>query len=578
MRPLKDVIADNPYSIFYGILCIALLSIVILYDNQFNKRIDPSVGAVLPFQSVGDRGNIFLTDKEEVQHLAAATHFGYNLNISPLELGDAEEIYEHLNEETPIDREKFFESAKKGGEDEYEIIQKDIPESIQERIQERVSNYDLKGVWLEPFKKREYVNDSLGAHVIGFVSVDENDITRGQYGIENIYDDVLSSTNKIAVGTKGTLLKQLGEGRKASLAPLAGNVTLTLDVNVQRELEKHLQGIQDRWDAKKVGGIIMNPHDGAILAMGAVPTFDPNNFGKVTDYSVFNNPNVEDVYEMGSVFKALTAAIGLDSRKVSINDTYNDRGSVMVDGEKISNFDQKGRGPNTSVQTILANSLNTGAVFMLRKIGTATFKDYIDEFQFNSTTQIDLPKEVQGLVENLESNREIEFATASFGQGIAVTPIAATRAFASIANGGLIVQPYVTKKIEQPRIGGIISGAEFTKERKRVFNTAAAKQVTDLLVYTHDRGIAGGRYRNPGYSIAAKTGTAQLIDPKTGGYAEGKVLHSFFGYFPAYNPKVIVFLYAVDPQYAQYASTTLPGPFSSMVNFFISYYAIPPDR
>lgn len=568
---------DSPYIIFYIVTLIALLSIIILYDNQFNKKIEGNTGIFLPFRSVGDRGNIYFTDKNDEKHLAATTHFGYNLNISPLEIEDAEEVYEHLSEEVDIDRRSFFKSARKEKIDEYEIIKRDIPESIQEKIQARIDKYGLKGVWMEPFKKREYINNSLAAHTLGFVSVDENQMTRGQYGIENIFDDVLSSANKVPITASRTVLQQLGELPPQSKASSAGNVTLTIDINVQRQMEAQLRRIQYNWSAQKVGGIVMDPNDGSIIAIGAVPSFNPNIFGQVTDYSLFNNPIVEDVYEMGSVFKALTAAIGFDSGKVLLRDSYTDNGQVTVDGEIISNYDGRGRGPNTSIQTILSQSLNTGAVFMLEKIGIGTYKDYMDEFRFDGITQIDLPKEIAGLVENLNSNREIEFATASFGQGIAVTPIAAARAFASLANGGFIVQPYVTKDIEQPKIGGVISKRDFTRERKRVFNKSTSDKVSKLLTGVYDRGLLGGSLRNSRYSIAAKTGTAQLVDPNTGRYAENKFLHSFFGYFPASEPKYLIFLFAVDPK-TKYASTSLSHPFSALTNFIISYYAIPPDR
>lgn len=576
MRFRGFIIRDNPYIIFYCILLAATLALFILYDNQFNKRIQGSVGTPLPFRSVGDRGHIFFTDKNAVKHLVATTHFGYNLNISPLELGDAEEIYEHLNEEIVIDREKFFRSALKEGSDEYEIIKKDISEKVKESIEKRIAAYDLKGVWLESFKKREYLHGSLGAHVLGFVSVDDNDITRGQYGIESIFDDILSSASNVIKSTGTTVLEQIGE-LDAVEASTTGNIVLTIDLNVQQELEQQLKNIRKKWQADLVGGLVMDPETGAVIAMGAVPTFNPNDYSKVGDYSIFNNPIVENVYEMGSVFKPLTVVIGLDSGRVSVNDTYNDQGRIVVDGEVISNYDKRGRGPNTGLQTVLSQSLNTGAVFVLQKTGIGTYKDYMQEFRFDGTTRIDLPKEIPGLVGNLDSNREIEFATASFGQGIAVTPIAVARAFASLANGGFIVQPYVTKSIEQVRVGGVISGFDHVKERKRVFNEDATKQVTEMLIRTYDRGILSGVLRNPRYSIAAKTGTAQMVDPKTGKYAQGKFLHSFFGYLPARQPEFLVFLFAVDPK-AEFASTTLARPFSNLTNFLFSYYAVSPDR
>ncbi len=575
--PRIHKIFNNPYIPFYCVCIFALLAVYLLYDNQFNKRVEGSIEIRLPFRSVGDRGHIFFTDKNDADHLVASTHFGYNLVISPLQLGDSKEIYEHLSEEIDLDQDIFF-SKIQNDESQYEIIKRDLPESVRERIEKRISDYDLTGVWLESFKKREYIHGSLGSHVIGFVSVDDNDTTLGQYGIENTFNDVLTASNKTAQSPGDTLLEQLNELPPRG-SDRAGNVFLTIDINVQKEIETQLRNVKQKWGAKKVGGIVMNPHDGSVIAMGAVPTFDPNNFSKVADYRVFNNPNVQDVYEMGSVFKALTVAIGLDSGRVSRNDTYTDHGSLTIDNRTISNYDGVGRGKNIPIQTILSQSLNTGAVFLLQKTTIGVYKDYLDRFRFNDVTRIDLPKEIPGLVDNLETGQEIEFATASYGHGIAITPIAAAKAFSSLANGGFIVEPHVLSRVEQPRKGGLISGTltKNTRERKRIFREKITDQVTEYLIRVYDYAMLGGLLRNPQYSIAAKTGTAQLVDPATGEYAEGKFLHSFFGYFPARDPQYIIFLFAVDPK-AKFASETLARPFSDLTDFLIAYYAIPPDR
>ena len=568
---------QSPYLIFYLVVFVALVTAVFLYDNQVVRHTEFSENQILPFRSVGNRGHIFFTDKNGGRYLVATTHLGYNLNISPLELDDAEEVYEHLRKEMSLDRDAFFRSARKRETDEYEVIRRNVPESVKERVEERIRTYNLKGVWFETFRRREYPFGSLGAHVLGFVSVDEDNRVRGQYGIENLFDDVLSGVNRSPRGAGVTFLKQIGEISKEDPAILAGNVVLSIDVHVQRRLEEVLQGIRNRWGARKVGGIVMRPDSGEVVALGARPTFDPNRYGTVADYSIFNNPLVEDVYEMGSVFKAITMAIGIDSGRVSPDETYHDRGSVTIDGETISNFDLKGRGPGTSMQTVLSQSLNTGAVHVLQRTGIGTYRNYFEKFDFDGVTRIDLPKETTGFTGNLDTNRPVEFATASFGQGIAVTPIAAARAFASLANGGIVVQPYTVQKIEQPKIGGVILGTVRGRERRQVFKRSTAERVTEMLTAVYDRGIAGGALRNPRYGIAAKTGTAQLVDPETGQYAEGKFLHSFFGYVPAASPEFLVFLFAVNPN-AKFASTTLPSPFRDMTNFLISYYGIPPDR
>ena len=268
--------ADSPYTVFWIVVLVALLSVLLLYDNQLRKQIEGSAGILLPFRSVGDRGNIYFVDKSGDRHLAATTHFGYNLNISPLEIEDPQGVYTHLSQELAIDKKQFFKSVGKQGGDEYEIIERDIPESIQENIQARIDKHNLKGVWLEPFKKREYINNALAAHTLGFVSVDADQMTRGQYGVENVFNDVLSSANVLSTGAKALVLEQIGELPPHLGSPSAGNVTLTIDINVQRQLEEQLRRIQYNWNARKVGGIVMDPNDGSIVAIGAVPSFNPN--------------------------------------------------------------------------------------------------------------------------------------------------------------------------------------------------------------------------------------------------------------------------------------------------------------
>lgn len=571
------IFKDNPFIVFWIVFLGIIFAIFLLFNKQFFDPLSPQTNIFLSFESVGDRGNIYLTGKDAKIYLAATTKFGYNLAISPLDLGDAEEIYEHINEEVPIDKKDFFQKALKVGIDEYEVILRNISEETKQKIEKRKKRYGLSGIIIEPFKKRIYPYDTLASHVIGFVSTDNEDNIRGQYGIENVFNDVLSSSNKLTERTLDIVIDEVG-GNRDKITTKSGNILLTLDLNVQGELEKQIQNVQKRWNAESVGGIVMNPHTGEIVALGSSPTFNPNEFGKVENFSVFNNPIVENVFEMGSVFKALTVAIGIDSRSIHKNDTYNDLGKLEIDKRIISNYDGKARGPNTTIQEILAKSLNIGAVYVLLETGLGTYKDYIDSLNLRGITRIDLPKEVPGLLDNLETNRTIEYATASYGHGIAVTPISAIRSFATLANGGFLVQPYVTKEIDRPQVGNIITSNIDNKERKRIFNKETTKDVTDLLIKTFDNTLLGSTFNNPHYSVAAKTGTAQLLNSNTGKYYEDKFLHSYFGYFPAHNPEYIIFLFAVDPKGVQYASGSLTTPFNKLTNYIISYYGVTPDR
>ena len=227
------------------------------------------------------------------------------------------------------------------------------------------------------------------------------------------------------------------------------------------------------------------------------------------------------------------------------------------------------------MQEVLNQSLNTGAVFAMQKLGRAKFKNYILNYGLGEETGIDLPGEISGLVKNLNSSRDIEYATAAFGQGIAVTPIAMTRALAVLANGGKLMRPQVVSEL-------IYHNSRLTKELKpevirQVIKPETSQAITKMLVTAFDVGLLGGKYKMEKYQVAAKTGTAQQVQVN-GQYDFDHFLHSFFGYFPASNPKFIVFLYQRYPVGARYSSDTLTEPFVALTKFLLNYYNVPPDR
>ena len=224
---------------------------------------------------------------------------------------------------------------------------------------------------------------------------------------------------------------------------------------------------------------------------------------------------------------------------------------------------------------MLSQSLNTGVSFIVDKMGNERFGEYMFAYGLGEETGIDLPSEVAGNLSALEGTSDIDFASASFGQSIAVSPIAMIRALGALANGGVLPEPHVATKIR------FASGGEKMIEPlppTRVVSEKAALETTRMLVKVFDDALLEGALKHEHYSIAAKTGTAQIASPACGGYCEGKYLHSFFGYFPAYEPRFIILLYAIEPQGEQYASRTLAHPFMDLTKYLINYYDIPPDR
>ena len=347
-----------------------------------------------------------------------------------------------------------------------------------------------------------------------------------------------------------------------------------IEPTVEQYLEGNLEKLVTEFRAKRAGGIIMDPKSGRIYAMALYPSFDPNEYGRERDPSRFTNSLVENVYEMGSILKPITMASGLDAGVVTATTTYFDSGTLTLNTKTISNFDGKGRG-RVDMQEVLSQSLNTGAATVALKLGGNRFRDYFSRFGFGSETGIDLPGEAKGLTQNLESGRDIELVTASYGQGIALTPIQTVRALAALGNGGYLVTPHVATKIHY-KIGTTRSVSDYAREP--VISEEASEEITRMLVRVVDTALLEGAYKMPNHTIAAKTGTALIANPAGGGYYSDRYLHSFFGYFPAYDPQFIVFIYLVEPQGVMYASHTLTVPFMSIAKFLINYYEIPPDR
>jgi cell division protein FtsI (penicillin-binding protein 3)/stage V sporulation protein D (sporulation-specific penicillin-binding protein) len=354
----------------------------------------------------------------------------------------------------------------------------------------------------------------------------------------------------------------------------AGDLVTSIEPAVQRTLEEVLVRAEQEWKSKQLAGIILDPKTGDVIALASLPTYDLNHFSEEEDLRAFQNPLVEDVYEMGSIIKPIALAIGLDEGVITPESRYEDTGRIKIDGYTISNYDGRARG-DVSMQEVLGQSLNVGMAYIAKKVGGQKMGERMRALGFGEETGIDVPFEAHGLITNLDSPREVEYATAAFGQGIALTPIATARALSALGNGGYLVTPHIVQSIayEEGGVGNVSSD-----ERVQVFSEKTSEQITRMLVRVVDESLRGGTVKKEGYSIAAKTGTAQMARQGARGYEDDKYLHSFFGYFPAYEPKFLIFLFHTEPQGAQYASETLTGPFMELVDFLIQYYEIPPDR
>ncbi len=568
---MKSDAGKRIWLFFGGIILGALILVARLYMLQVvegDMYTDLAGRQYVQTFSAFNRGSIFFDDRKSNFISAATLKDGFVLAINPSHITEPELTYKRLASLVDIPREEFMKRAMKAN-DPYE----EIAHRLSEAQAKKITELKLSGVSVYKERWRYYPADDLAAHTIGFVGFSE-DLLVGRYGLELYYNDVLEREND---ASKNNFFAKLFSDISEKIftdSKSEGDVYTTLEPSVQVFLESALSDVKEKWSSETVGGIIIDPITGAIFSMAASPTFIPNAFEKVKNPAFFTNPLVESIYEMGSIVKPLTMSAGLDTGKITATTTYTDNGFLILNTKRISNFDGKARGVVT-MQEVLNQSLNTGAAFVARTIGNETFTSYMKNFGLGEETGIDLPNETHGLIQNLDSTRDIEHATAAYGQGIAMTPIGTVRALAALANGGTLITPHVAKKIRY-KIG--VSKILSFEEGRRVIRKETSEEITRMLVEVVDTALLSGKVKMSRYTIAAKTGTAQIANPQGGGYYDDRYLHSFFGYFPAYKPKFLVFLYATNPRGARYASETLTTPFIDIIKFLIQYYEIPPDR
>ncbi|MDB5238398.1 MAG: hypothetical protein JWM46_668 [Candidatus Kaiserbacteria bacterium] len=555
-------------------ICAAILLVVRLYFVQIvhgEEYTKDATGQYTEFApDTAARGDIYFTTKDGTPVAAAVMQSGWRIAITPKMITDPAQVYTQLNAITPIDHQKFVASAAKTS-DPYE----EVAFRVDNAAALKIKALKIPGVLLVQDEWRNYPAAGLAAQAIGFVGY-KGDTKVGVYGLEKQWNDTLVETSSgLYVNPFAEIFTNLQDVLSTDPASHEGSIITSIEPTVQAQLEKTLDDVMRTYTPNLAGGIIMDPHTGEIVAIGARPSFDPNTYNTVDDPAVFDDPLVEGRYELGSIMKPLTMATGIDAGAVTEQTTYNDTGCIMRSGKKVCNFDFKARGV-IPVQEILNQSLNVGATYVAETTGHGVFTSYIKKLGFGEKTGVDLPGEISGNIAQLgEGNGpDVNYAAASFGQGISVTPIEMIRALATLANGGKLPNPHVVTGI---RFDNGVTRTIPTAPETQVYKQSTTDTLTNMLTTVYDKALLKGAIKLDHYSIAAKTGTAQIAIPGQGYYTD-RYLHSFFGYFPAHDPRFIIFLFAVNPHGQEYASATLARPFFGIAQFMINYYDIPPDR
>ena len=436
-------------------------------------------------------------------------------------------------------------------------------------VAQLIEDKNLEGLNFVEESKRYYPNGNLAAQVLGFVGTDD----KGLDGLEMVLDDELKGgiqKELVATDRKGNAI--FGSVLSKYLPDKGKSVTLTIDASIQFIAERALDKAMEDTGAKHASVIVMDPKTGEILAMANRPTYDPNHYSQGSEED-FKNIAVTNLYEPGSTFKPIIASAALAAGKWKLDTVYNDKGAFAANGHIIRNWNGEGYGP-VRLLDILKYSINTG----MAEIGTLTGADilskYIRDYGFGSETGIELPGEGAGILYNPEDMSKLDVATMSIGQGIAVTPLQMVRAFGALSNGGAMMKPHIIKSYSNSQ-GDVTSTTETSVVGQPV-PAETAKTIVDILEKEVSEG-GGTKAMVEGYHFGGKTGTAQKLDTKHGGYLDGQYIASFIGFGPVEDPKFVVLVVIDDPQKGSYYGSQIVAPvFKDIVSQLVRYYQMSP--
>lgn len=435
----------------------------------------------------------------------------------------------------------------------------------------KIEQLNLTGVGFNTESSRFYPEGSSSAHLLGFVGSDAKGEGTGYFGLEGYYDGELKGIPGLIRHEKDASgLPILIGNFLTSQARNGKDLSVYIDRSVQFIVEQALKQGIEKYGAKAGSVVIMDPKTGGILAQASFPSYDPQKF---SDYpkEFHKNSVVADQYEPGSTFKVLVMSAALNEDMVK-PDTECDicKGPVQLGGFSIRTWNNEYH-PNITMSDVIVHSDNTGMVFVSKKMGLDKFYSYIENFGFGKTTDIDLQDETAPDIRSKNEWREIDLATASFGQGIAVTPIQMVRAVSAIANGGNLMEPHVVKEIKD---GNNVFEVK-PKIVKQVIKESTAKIMTEIMVKAVEEGEAQW-VKIKGFKIAGKTGTAQI--PVAGHYDPNKTIASFVGFAPADNPKFVMLVRYDQPSSSIYGAETAAPTFFQIARELFTYYKIAPSE
>ena len=431
---------------------------------------------------------------------------------------------------------------------------------------EKIRALKIEGLGFLPEAKRFYPKADLASHILGFVGMDNQALE----GIELKFDKYLKTS-----GGKITVERDAG-GR--TLSPgvntevKGNNIVLTIDEVLQRIVEKELDKAMAHWKAAAASVIMMDPLTGEILALANRPAYDPNRGGSAAA-SAKRDRAITDLYEPGSTFKIVVGIAALEEKILKTNTLFDvSRGSIEVGGKNIHDAHKHGV---LTFKEVIQKSSNVGSIMIGMKLGKDRVYKYAKLLGIGEKTGIDLPGEVTGWIPRPERWSSTSIGAIPIGQEVAVTPLQMLRAYSAIANGGFLVSPHVVSEIISPR-GEVVASFK-NKDMDRIISAKTAETFKDILKSVVEEGGTGTSASVDGNAVAGKTGTAQIIDPRTKRYSKEKYVSSFVGFVPADSPRIAMIVVVYEPKGQIYGGAVAAPVFRDIAGQALSYMNIPRD-
>lgn len=480
-----------------------------------------------------------------------------SLYVDPLEVESPEESASRVSALTGRPEKAVLN--KFSGSGRFVWVERKLDPAVAQRVREA----KISGIGFVPDAKRYYPKDNLAAHILGFVDVDN----RGMEGVELKYNDQLRGHGGTVVFSRDARGRKLSKG--VEMESKGRNVLLTIDEGLQYMVEAELEKALGQWQASAATAIMMEPSTGEVLALANLPSYNPNRPGG-SGPNERRNRAITDCYEPGSTFKIIVGTAAIEEGIVSLDTPFDcSRGAIEVGGRAIHDAHRHGVLP---FREVIQKSSNVGSVMIGMRLGKEKIHQYAKAFGFGEKTGIDLPGEVSGWIRQPGQWSGTSLGAVSIGQEVAVTPLQVLRAYSSIANGGFLVKPRVVSKITDPE-GRIVW--ESGPEARRVISAGTAATFREILKTVTEEGGTAKSAAVEGNFVAGKTGTAQVIDPRTKRYSREKYVSSFVGFVPADRPRIAMIVVIYEPRGQIYGGVVAAPVFKKIAENALSYLDVP---